>query len=310
MITTVTLNPCLDKHIDVHGLVLYETNRWHLMSKYAGGKGIDVSRAVHEMGNDTIACGFLGGEEGREIETLLAKQGLKYRFTPISQPTRSCFIIYDTKTRRQTNLNAPGPRITPSELKLFHEDLQRESASSNLIVMSGSVPPGIPSNVYFTLIKSAHKLGKQTILDATGKYLRAGLKAKPCLVKPNIREAEELLGRKLETEAEIILGAKEIVQMGAGIAVISMGKKGLIASDGKQVIKASSPYVRVKSAVGAGDSTVAGLAISLCRGYSLEEACRLGVAMGTAAVMTPGTELCHREDVQYWLPRIKIRRLA
>ncbi len=310
MIATVTLNPCMDKHIDVHGLVLYETNRWHRMSKYAGGKGIDVSRAVYEMGFDTIACGLLGGEEGREIETLLTEQGLKYHFTPISQPTRSCFIIYDTKTRRQTNLNAPGPRIAPPELKMFYEDLLRESAASSLIVMSGSVPPGVPSSVYFTLISHTRKLGKQTILDTTGKYLREGLKAKPCLVKPNIREAEELLGRKLETEAEIILAAKEIVRMGAGIAVISMGKKGLIACDGKQVIKASSAYVRVKSTVGAGDSTVAGFAISLRRGDSLEEACRLGVAMGTAAVMTPGTELCHREDVQYWLPRIKIRRLA
>jgi len=125
MIVTVTLNPSLDRTVTVHGLMVNESNRWTRAYLYAGGKGIDVSRAIHEMGGRTIAYGFIGGHEGRDLEVLLDEEGVPFSFTPIEQETRTNFIILDTKTSRQTMINAPGPRISKEELERFYRKMRQ-----------------------------------------------------------------------------------------------------------------------------------------------------------------------------------------
>lgn len=310
MIATITLNPCLDKHIDVSGLVANETNRSAAVRQDAGGKGIDVSRAVHEMGGSTIAYGFIGGHEGRTLEILLAEEGVPFSFTPIDQETRACFIINDTKNSQQTQINTPGPKISAKEMDSFFRHLWQINPSPDLMVAGGSVPPGCPPDIYRTIIRDAREHGVNSILDSSGKQLKEGIKARPHLIKPNIREAEELLGTELASEAAIIQAALDIVGMGVEIAVISRGKHGIIAASREQIVKAVPPPVKVKSAVGAGDCAVAGLALKLTSGEPLLEACRLAVAMGTAAVLTPDTELCRRADVEKLLPRIEVREIA
>jgi 6-phosphofructokinase 2 len=309
LIATITINPSLDQHITVDGMVLDGTNRWSRLHRYAGGKGIDVSRAVHEMGGRTIAYGFIGGPVGRAVEILLDEEGVPFSFTPIERETRTNFIITDSKSGRQTRIDAPGPHISKSEFERFQRKMLRMRPSPDLIVMGGSLPPGIPGNVYYSIIMEAKTFGVRTILDSEGQWLVEGIKAKPYLVKPNVREAEGLLGRELPDEDAIIKGALDIVDMGVEIAVISRGKEGIIAATDKEVLKAVPPEVKVKSAVGAGDCTIAGLALKLANEESLSKACRLAVALGTAAVLTPGTELARRSDAVELLPKVKVRKI-
>jgi 6-phosphofructokinase 2 len=310
LISTITLNPSLDQHITVDGLVVDGPNRWSRLHRYAGGKGIDVSRAIHEMGGRTIAYGFIGGTIGRAVEILLDEEGVPFSFTPVQRETRTNFIITDTKTNHQTRIDAPGPHISGSEFERFRKKMLRLRPSPDLIVMGGSAPPGVPSDVYYTITKEAKAFGVRTILDADAQWLVEGVKAKPYLIKPNVREAEELLGRELPDEAAIIKAARDIVDMGVEIAVISRGKKGIIAATKDKVIKAVPPEVKVKSTVGAGDCTIAGLALKLAGEESLAKACQLAVAMGTAAVLTPGTELARRADVEELLPQIKVSNIT
>lgn len=310
MIATVTLNPSLDRTITVHGLQLNESNRWTNLRYYAGGKGIDVSRAVHEMGGITIAYGFIGGHGGRTLEILLDEEGVPFSFTPIEQETRTNFIITDTRTSQQTIINAPGPRISKKELERFLEKLRKVYPHPDLLVVSGSVPPRVPANIYHDIVLGAKDYGVRTILDAEGQWLAEGVKAKPYAIKPNVREAEVLLETELPTEEAIIKAALKLVKMGIEIAVISRGKEGIIVATRESIFKAVPPPVKVRSAIGAGDCTVAGLALKLAYGEPLLEACRLAVAMGSAAVLTPGTELCHRDDVERLLPQVKVWEMA
>jgi 6-phosphofructokinase 2 len=310
LINTITLNPSLDQHITVDGLVVDGPNRWSRLHRYAGGKGIDVSRAIHEMGGRTIAYGFIGGDVGRAVEIFLDEEGVPFSFTPVKGETRTNFIITDSRTSHQTRIDAPGPHISKGEFARFQRKMQRIRPSPDLIVMGGSVPPGIPSNVYRTITMEAKGFGVKTILDADGQWLAEGIKAKPYLIKPNVREAEELLGRELADEAAIIKAALDIVEMGVEIAVISRGKDGIIAATKDTVLKVVPPEVKAKSAVGAGDCTIAGLALKLAAEEPLTKACRLAVAMGTAAVLTPGTELARRRDVEELLPDIRVQNIS
>jgi len=309
LIATITLNPSLDQHITVDGLVMDGTNRWSRLHRYAGGKGIDVSRAIHEMGGRTVAYGFIGGPVGRTVEILLDEEEVPFSFTPVQRETRTNFIITDNKTGRQTRIDAPGPHITKDEFERFQRKMLRMRPSPDLIVAGGSLPPGIPNNVYYSMITEAKTFGVRTILDSDAQWLADGIKAKPYLVKPNVREAEELLGRELPDEDAIIKGALDIVDIGVEIAVISRGKEGIIAATSNEVLAAVPPEVKVKSAVGAGDCTIAGLALKLANEESLSKACRLAVALGTAAVLTPGTELARRSDVLELLPLVKVKKI-
>ncbi|MEE8419678.1 MAG: 1-phosphofructokinase [Dehalococcoidales bacterium] len=309
MIATVTLNPALDQHITVDGLMVEEANRWVKLRPYAGGKGIDVSRAIHEMDCLSTAYGFIGGAVGRTLEILLDEEGVLFSFTPIQKETRTNFIITDTRTSQQTRIDAPGPRITRKELNRFVAKMKNIRPKPDILVAGGSIPPGVPEDIYYEMVQDAHGFGVKTILDCSGKGLEEGIKARPFLIKPNVHEIERLLGRKLPDEKSIIKAAFELVAEGVEIVVISRNKEGLIAASRDQVVKAVPPPVKIKSTVGAGDCTVAGLAIRLANGDSLTEACRLAAAMGTAAVLTPGTALCIHRDVNRLLPRIKVLEL-
>ncbi len=309
MIATLTLNPCLDVYISVPHLEMNETNRSLPTRQFAGGKGLDVSRAIHEMGGATMAFGFAGGNDGVTLTTLLGQEGVPFSFIPISQDTRSCYIIDESQPPRQLRISTPGPGISVEEVDALLSVIWDSRPAPELLVCGGSVPPGLPEDIYATIIREVRRHGLKTMLDSSGIFLKEGIKAKPYLIKPNRREAEELLGRKLPLDRDVAQAAGEIVAGGVEIAVISLGSEGLIAADGSEVFKAEPPAVEVASTVGAGDATVAGLAMALSRGDTLAEACRLAVAMGTATVLSPGTTLAKRGDVENLLLQVKVRKL-
>lgn len=309
MIATVTLNPSLDRTVTVEELVMDEANRWTSLRRDPGGKGINVSRVIHELGGETVAYGFIGGIDGETLKHLLQQQAVPFDFTPIKGEIRSNFIIADLATYHQTRIDAPGPHIMRHELQKLVQKVKHISPKPDFLVFAGSVPPAVPADIYRQLIEAAKNNGIKTVLDSDNKWLKEGIKAKPNVIKPNVHEAEELLGKHLRSEAAIVKALKLLVDRGIEVAVISRGKDGLIAANGKMVLKAIPPQVEVRSTVGAGDSTIAGLVLKLNEGLAIDEACRWAVAAGTAATLTPGTELCRREDVVKLLSKVKIKRL-
>jgi 6-phosphofructokinase 2 len=309
MIATVTLNPSLDRTVTVEELVMDEANRWTSLRRDPGGKGINVSRVIHELGGETVAYGFIGGIDGETLKHLLQQQAVPFDFTPIKGEIRSNFIIADLATYHQTRIDAPGPHIMRHELQKLVQKVKHISPKPDFLVFAGSVPPAVPADIYRQLIEAAKNNGIKTVLDSANKWLKEGIKAKPNVIKPNVHEAEELLGKHLRSEAAIVKALKLLVDRGIEVAVISRGKDGLIAANGKMVLKAIPPQVEVRSTVGAGDSTIAGLVLKLNEGLAIDEACRWAVAAGTAATLTPGTELCRREDVVKLLSKVKIKRL-
>jgi 6-phosphofructokinase 2 len=309
MIATVTLNPSLDKIVTVEELVVDEANRWTSLRRDPGGKGINVSRVVHELGGETIAYGFIGGIDGETLKHLLQQQKVPFDFTPIEGEIRSNFIITDLKTHRQTRIDAPGPHILNRELKKLIQKITHIKPKPDFIVFAGSVPPGVPADIYRQLIEKVKSSGIKTVLDSDNQWLKEGIKAKPNVIKPNVHEAEELLETNLKDEAAIVEALKTLIKRGIEIAVISRSKDGLIIANEEKILKVTPPQVEVRSTVGAGDSTVAGLVLKLSQGQGIDEACRWAVAAGTAATLTPGTELCRREDVERLLPQVKVERL-
>jgi len=309
MIATVTLNPSLDKTVTVEGLVIDEANRWTSLRQDPGGKGINVSRVLHELGNETIAYGFIGGIDGQILEHLLGEQGVPHDFTPINGQIRSNFIITNLKTRRQTRIDAPGPHVSRDELEDLVGKLTHIKPKPDFLVLAGSVPPGVPDDIYRQLIEEAKKHGVKTVLDSDDEWLKEGIKAKPNVIKPNVHETEELLEEKLRDEAAIIQALRTLVTQGIEVVAISRGKDGLIVANEGKILKVIPPQVEIRSTVGAGDSAVAGLVLKLSQGDGIEEACRLAVAAGTAATLTPGTELCRRQDVERLLPQVKVENL-
>lgn len=310
MIATVTLNPSLDRHVAVENLVLDDTNRWVSFKREPGGKGVNVSRVVKELGGETTAYGFIGGFAGRALKTILKQKGVPFDFTPIRAEIRSNFIITDLKTHCQTRISAPGPKVSAGELQKLMDKVTSIKIKPRYIVLAGSVPPGVPYYIYRDLIQRMKGLGIITVLDAADLWLQEGIKAKPDVVKPNVREAQTAMGVELATEEDIIGAVRTFINGGVGIAAISRGREGMIIGDKDTLYKVIPPNVEVMSTVGAGDSAVAGLVFKLSAGGSLEEASRFAVAAGTAATLTPGTELCHKRDVERLLPLVKVERLS
>jgi 6-phosphofructokinase 2 len=309
MIYTITLNPALDHFIEVDDLVVDDANRVKAECLYAGGKGIDVSRALRHLGADSMALGFIGGHNGNIMMDLLKAEGVNCYFTPISQETRRNIIVCTAKSRTQTMLNTPGPSVTSEEWRNFLTHLQLLGLRDAYVVASGSLASGVPADAYYQIVSLVQEQGARAILDADGPCLRAGLKAKPFAIKPNLKELRRALGRPLRTEREILAAAAELNHAGVSVVMVSRGRRGLLVVTDKERIRAVPPHVKVKSTVGAGDSAVAGFVFGHAGGKSLEECARFAAAAGTAATLAPGNQLCRSRDVLRLLPRIKLETL-
>lgn len=305
MIVTVTLNPSLDEWVEVPRLRVGQLNRAVSSTRYPGGKGINVSRVVHELGGRTLAVALAGGHDGEILDDLLTLRRIAHRFVQVPGTTRNNYQIATTRPAGITQINAPGPRVSPAALSRV-AGLITTLRSSKAVALSGSLPPGLPAASYRILLERLHGLRVPLVLDSSGQALRDGLAGRPWLIKPNRQEAEELLGRRLPRLADVLRAAQDLIRRGPQLAVISLGPEGAVLAGPSGCWHGRTPKVRVRSTVGAGDSLVAGFVTGYLRRGSLTEAFRLGLACGTATVMTSGTELCRRRDVQRLLPRIRL----
>jgi len=310
MIYTITLNPALDHYVEVDDLLVEDANRVRSECLYAGGKGIDVSRAIRHLGGDSMALGFIGGHNGRVMVDLLKAEGVTCYFTPIAQETRRDIILSNRRRGTQTLLHARGPSITAEEWRGFLTHLRLLELRDAYVVLGGSLPRGVPIDAYRQIVALVQRRGAKVVLDADGACLKAGLKARPFAAKPNVNELRRATGRPLRTEDEILAAATALNRAGVKIVMVSRGRQGLLVASRTERYRAVPPPVKVRSTVGAGDSTVAGFVFRHAGGKTLEDCVRFATAAGTAATLAPGNQLCRLRDVQRLAPRITIEALG
>lgn len=290
MVITITLNPAIDKTVEINEFNIGGVNRVSSMRIDAGGKGINVSKVIKSLDGKSKALGILAGENGKYIKNYLDKLQIDNNFVFLSGETRTNLKIIDAANHTNTDINEIGNPVSNEELKKVEKSIFDELAKENVVVFSGSVPAGVPKNIYRAWIKQVNEYGAKAILDADGELLQEGIKAGPYLIKPNIHELERLYNKELESINEVAETAKDLFKYGIEKIVVSLGEDGALFIDSKNIIHAYGLKVDVKSTVGAGDSMVAALALSLEKGYSLEETVQLAVATSAANVMTSGTQ--------------------
>lgn len=307
MIYTVTLNPALDRTLHVESLVPGQSTRIQSEARFAGGKGIDVSRALREMGSDSVALGLVGGFDGKELEGRLLISGIACRFTHIANETRTNIIIQDESNGTETALLARGPEVQPPELMDFLDVLEK-SPDMSFLIISGSLPPGLTPEVYCRMISIGNERGAKVMLDTAGEALRQSIRAHPAVIKPNRYELAELAGKALpdiNAIAEYAAGLLDLVE----IVLVSLGAEGIVMVTRNQTVRARPPRVAVKSTVGAGDCAVAGFVHGMATGESSMDALRRAVAAGTAATLNAGTGLCRCADIDVMMKQITLEEV-
>ncbi len=305
MIFTVTLNPALDKTVEIPSLKVDTVNRIVKMRTDPGGKGINVSKVIQKFGGTSVAVGVLGGHTGKLIQASLAQMGLETDFTFVDGETRTNLKIIDPVERTNTDINEPGVIVSEEVLDEMLQRLLERVTPDAIVVISGSMPKGSPADTYFTWTKAISGKGAKVFLDADGDLLKAGLNASPYLIKPNDRELSELMGTSLSTPEELSGAARELMtQYGVQKVVVSMGSAGALYVTADETIYAEGLRVPVGSTVGAGDSVVAALAVAEERGWELTDAVCLSAATGAANVMCSGTQAAEYSVIEGLIPKV------
>jgi len=298
-IVTMTMNPAIDKSSSV-AHVAAERKLYCKPPRFEpGGGGVNVSRAIKKLGGESLLLYPAGGLTGERLKALLNREGLNHRPFPIEGLIRESLVILEESTGQQYRFGMPGPEVQEKEWKQFLDGLSAVEPTPAYLVAGGSLPPGVPADFYARAARVGKKRGAKVIIDASGEALDQALQEGVYLVKPNIREFRELVGEDIKEESQIKAEAQKMVKSGrCEVLVISLGAAGALMVSQEFTEHILPPTVPIVSKVGAGDSMVAGIVLSLARGKPLRESVLFGVAAGTAAVMTPGTELCRREDVE------------
>jgi 6-phosphofructokinase 2 len=298
-IATLTLNPALDKNTWIDRLLPEKKLRCDEPEYEPGGGGINVSRAISILGGESIAIFAAGGYTGDMISDILKKEGVTtQRMIRIKKPTRVNLLVTEKTTGNQYRFGMPGDKLDISEIKECLSAIRTLPEEVEYLVASGSLPPEAPEDLYRTIGSIARGKNIRFIVDTSGIALDKAIEGGVYLIKPNLRELSQIAGKEHITGMDQEEIASEIVKRGkAEIVVLSMGPRGamMVSSNGTEYVV--PPTVKPTSTVGAGDSMVAGIILALTRGESLSTALRLGVAAGTAATMTSGSELCRLEDV-------------
>lgn len=293
-IITITFNPALDKSITIPLLVAEKKIKCSTPVYGAGGGGINVARAIKKLGGNATALYFAGGYTGQKIISLLNLEGVQSQVTEILDQTRENLVVFDNTTGKQYLFDMQGPVIREQEWLECLNNIEN-AGDVRYIVASGSLPPGVPVDIFARIAVIARKKNARLIVDTSGEALNKAVNAGVYLIKPNLRELGLLVGKE-ELPVEMAEGAaRQIINNGkCEVIVVSLGDKGAMLITQENTHHIIPPPVMIHSTVGAGDSLVAGIVLSLEKNHSLLEAVQYGVACGTAATMNPGTQLCSK----------------
>ena len=312
MIITVTLNAAIDRTVAVPNFRLGQRHRAVEARTMAGGKGVNVARALRLLGRPVIAAGMAGGATGNRLLEALEQESIMTAFTRIQGETRTNLAVIDPTTGEQTEINDRGPDVSAAELEELTESLLYLAQGASLCVMAGSVPPGTPEDYYAHLIAELRALGVPTVLDTEGEQMRAGLRAEPAVVAPNIAEAEEAVGHEFNDDDDFAMGLASLLEMGASEAIIT-SETGCVAIVGqgpdRRRYEARIEQLEPVTTVGSGDCFLAGYVAARFEGASARECLAFGVACGAESTQHFGAGTLDRREAERLLNRVELREL-
>jgi 1-phosphofructokinase/tagatose 6-phosphate kinase len=311
MIITVTLNAAIDKTLAVPNFRLGRRHRAVEQTAMAGGKGVNVARALKSLGQPVIATGVAGGPNGTRIIEQLTEEAILNDFVRIREESRMSTAVVDPTSGEQTEINERGPLVTEAELELFVDKLLYLAKGAEVCVFSGSLPRGVEADVYARLVAELRKLGVTTVLDSEGDALLLGTRAEPTVVSPNELEAEELVGHEFSDDQDRLTGLHEIAELGAGEAIMTMasGCLALLGEPERSLYRAALDPLEPVSAVGSGDAFLAGYVAARYGGKSPEECVRFGVACGAESTQHFGAGVLDPREVERLVPEVRVEVL-
>jgi 1-phosphofructokinase/tagatose 6-phosphate kinase len=314
MILTVTLNAAIDRTLAVPNLRLGRRHRAVEQTAIAGGKGVNVARALRTLGRPVLATGIAGGGMGRRIVELLEDEGIPNDFVRVRDEARMSTAVVDPTNGATTEVNERGPALSPSETDQAVERILYLAKGASICVICGSLPRGVPVDLYGRLIEELRKLDVQTVLDCEGEPLRLGTRAGPDLVTPNVTEAEELVGHEFGEDSDRLSALREIVGLGARDAIITYegGCVALIGGDSTErtAVRVSIPAREAVSPVGAGDAFLAGYVAGVFDGWPTEQRLKFATACGAESLHHVGAGIIDAREAERLVPEVTVERLA
>ncbi|NLZ53301.1 MAG: 1-phosphofructokinase [Thermoanaerobacteraceae bacterium] len=309
MIVTVTPNPAIDRTIIINKLEPGQLNRVERTIIDLGGKGINVAKNIKVLGGNALCLGFIGKKDYSALEYLNSLE-LKHDFTFIEGRIRVNIKLIDIHASCNTDINEYGPMITSQEERNLINKIKLILKNTKVLVLSGSLPPGLNNDFYKKLILHAKKSGAKVILDADNEALKLGIEAQPYMIKPNIHEFSQITSNKIDTTQEIIEASLRIIKKGVSVVAVSMGNQGSITVTPKKAYIVPPLDVKVKSTVGAGDAMVAGFAMGLAQNHDFTETLRVACAASSAAVTQEGTKPIELHTFNELLKQIKVKEIC
>lgn len=309
MITSVSLNPSIDRTLTVEGFTPGGLNRVLSSGDVAAGKGINVALTVSALGLNAECVGFMYRDSAPLFEKRLMVNSTAYDFIWLDGAARTNIKVLDQSAGVVTELNESGREIDADSLRRMTELVCAHADNSDYLILTGSMPPGCPDDYYATLIEAVAGLGCRCVLDADGERLKKGLAAGPFMIKPNRYELESMTGKRLDSIPEIRDAARHYIDQGVEVVAVSLGADGAIILRGDEALYAPKLNIEVKSTVGAGDSMVAGLIAGFMAENDLEETFRMGMACATARCMTEGYHIVDRTLYRAVMEMVEIERI-
>lgn len=308
LILTVTMNPSVDISYPLETFSIDQVNRCEETKKTAGGKGLNVTRVIHQMGRPVVATGLLGGALGIFIEEQLREQQIGYHFSKIAGETRNCIaVLHDGGN--QTEILEAGPTVSQEELAQFETVFLEEGQKAKVVTISGSLPKGAPKSYYVDLLDQLKETSTKVVLDTSGQSLEDVLKSpiKPYAIKPNLEELEGLTGRKIKLdEDELKQILTDSLFEGVPLILVSLGKDGAFVKFNHDFYRVTIPTIEVVNPVGSGDSTVAGLAIGLSEEASIEDTLKTAMTLGMLNTMESQTGFVNKENFETYFNQVKV----
>ncbi len=309
MITTIVLNPAVDKIYFVDNFEAGSMFRVKETIRSAGGKGINVSRVITTLGGDVLSLGFKGGHTGDWLVGQLEMLGAKTDFIEVDGESRTNNNIIDRVQGTETEVLETGPLITEEALQRFISVYDQALKKSGLIVCSGGLPTGVGNEIYKVLITKAKKYDIKVILDSSGEVLKKGIEAKPYMIKPNLRELSSLVNRELKEIPDVLEACRSVQREGVEIVLASLGEKGAILVTKEKCYRAQVPHIEVSNTIGCGDSMVAGFAAALSKGLGVKEALKLGAACGVNNAQYAEIGRVKKDEVYKLIEEIRIEEI-
>jgi len=312
MIITVTLNAAIDKSLSVPNFRLGRRHRTVDQTTMAGGKGVNIARGLKMLGQPVIATGFAGGPTGTRIVEQLTNESILNDFVRIREESRTNTAVYDPTSGEQTEINERGPAVSAKEVELFRDKLLYLARGADIVVIAGSLPRGVESDLYARLVRDLRKVGVTTVVDTDGEPLRHAVRAEPDVVSPNVLEAEELVGHEFNDEEDRVIAAREMVQLGAREAIMTLSD-GCVAcveaEGGRQLLRVRIEPREAVAAVGSGDAFLAGYVAARYAGKPVTDCLKFGVACGAESTQRLGAGLIDPREVDRLLPEVEVRRV-